>query len=204
MARRVKVDGGLIDRIVTLRREGQAQTAIAVELGVTQGKVSQVLRLRGLGGRLDKADEERSAFDELYAEWARASLSVRLLRQKMIKMGEKRYLGYARVKTEGEPLVFDEGNPITGNYVPRGAGDTMREEDAFQALSALAARPVGPCWYVVRDRWCSSDIDDEEAAVWTLSRSLDETGWETDGGFSGYGLKYADARELADGANRGV
>ena len=49
---------------------------------------------------------------------------------------------------------------------------------------------------------CSYDIDDDGAKVWTLSRSPTETGWETDGGYSGYGLSYGDARELADAANR--
>ena len=85
--------------------------------------------------------------------------------------GEKgmteRFLGLARLKNEGEPLRVDEGNDY-GNYVPRGAGQPRRDEDA-----------EGP-WYVVRDMGCSYDIDDDEAAVWTLSRSLDETGWETD------------------------
>ena len=100
----------------------------------------------------------------------------------------KRLLGEATLKTEGEAARFDEGVEF-GNYEPRGARQMVR--DAME----------GP-WYVVRDRWCSSNIDDEEAAVWTLSRSRTETGWETDGGYSGYGLIYADARALADAANR--
>ena len=100
----------------------------------------------------------------------------------------KRFLGEAQRRNEGEPTRFDEGTSF-GNYQPRGAGQMVR--DAME----------GP-WYVVRDQFCSSDIDDEEAAVWTLSRLRTETGWETDGGFNGYGLVYADARELADGANR--
>jgi hypothetical protein len=103
-------------------------------------------------------------------------------------MAERRFLGIARVRTEGEPARFDEG-VSHGNYIPRGAGQMIR--DAME----------GP-WYVVRDKSCSYDIDDEEAAVWTLSRSRTETGWETDSGFGGYGLIYWDARELADGANR--
>jgi hypothetical protein len=56
-------------------------------------------------------------------------------------------------------------------------------------------------WYVVRDDDCSYDIDDDEAEVWTLSLSPDETGWTTDSGYGGYGLPYPLARELADAAN---
>jgi hypothetical protein len=104
---------------------------------------------------------------------------------------ENRFLGLAKLKNEGEPVGFDEVVVYSGRQ-PRGAGQTMRDLPVHQQA-----------WYVVRDRFCSYDIDDEEAAVWTLSRSPDETGWETDGGFGGYGLTYADARALADAANRG-
>ena len=102
------IDGRLISRVLALRGEGKPQVAIAVECGVSQGTVSVILRRRGQGGRLVKAEEreKQDAFDELYSEWARAALSERLLRRKMIEMGEKRYLGYVRAKTEGEP---DEG-----------------------------------------------------------------------------------------------
>lgn len=100
----------------------------------------------------------------------------------------KRFLGEAQLRSEGGVTRFDEGVEFA-NHVPRGAGQMIR--DAME----------GP-WYVVRDQFCSYDIDDEEAHVWTLSRSRTEPGWETDGGYSGYGLIYADARELADGANR--
>ena len=109
---------------------------------------------------------------------------------RMALMSERRFLGQARLKNEGDETSFDEGSTF-GNYVPRGAGQTMRDGDM-----------QGGPWFVVRDKSCSSDIDDEEAAVWTLSRWPNETGWETDSGYSGYGLTYADARELADAANR--
>jgi hypothetical protein len=56
-------------------------------------------------------------------------------------------------------------------------------------------------WYVVRSKYCSYDIDDDEAKVWTLSLSPYIPGWATDSGFGGYGLPYPLARELADSAN---
>jgi hypothetical protein len=55
-------------------------------------------------------------------------------------------------------------------------------------------------WYVVA---CDPDADPEEK-VWTVSPWADDTGWETDGGFPGYGLKKAQAQELADAANKQV
>lgn len=59
-----------------------------------------------------------------------------------------------------------------------------------------------PRWYVV----CSPEANrkdkvDPEAAIWTLSRYPDCTGWITDGGYDGYGLKKIDAEELASAAN---
>ncbi len=56
-------------------------------------------------------------------------------------------------------------------------------------------------WYVVRESSCSSDIDDEDEKVWTLSHDPNEPGWNTDSGYGGYGLTYKLARELADAAN---
>ena len=56
-------------------------------------------------------------------------------------------------------------------------------------------------WHVVVDKYCSYP-DDPDAAVWTLSRDSNETGWETDSGYSGYGLLKADAEELANAANK--
>tara|TARA_R110000822_G_scaffold117943_3_gene250495 strand:- start:655 stop:945 length:291 start_codon:yes stop_codon:yes gene_type:complete len=55
-------------------------------------------------------------------------------------------------------------------------------------------------WYVTVDKYCS--YPDENSAVWTLSRDPDVTGWETDSGFSGYGMLKADAEELANAADR--
>lgn len=112
---------------------------------------------------------------------------------------EKRYLGHARLKNEGEPTRFDEGVEF-GDQRPLGEGQSMREVDLTNVW--LQPEEHQETWYVVRDPMCSYDIDDEEAHVWTLSRTPGEPGWETDGGYSGYGLKYSDARELADGANR--
>ena len=112
-------------------------------------------------------------------------------------MAERRFLGQAKLKNEGDATTFDPDSVTFGNYVPRGAGQTMRGDDLANVWLVEGLR-----WYVVRDKSCSSDIDDEEAAVWTLSRVPGEPGWETDSGFSGYGLTYADARELADGASR--
>lgn len=54
-------------------------------------------------------------------------------------------------------------------------------------------------WYVVVDPNCSYPEPDEY--VWTISRDPNETGWETDSGFNGYGLLKADAEELANAAN---
>jgi hypothetical protein len=52
-------------------------------------------------------------------------------------------------------------------------------------------------WYVTA--W-DEDADPQES-VWTLSRDPREAGWNTDGGFRGYGLTKADAEELANAAN---
>lgn len=121
---------------------------------------------------------------------ARIALHNRILDEEKAKaMKPKRYLGEARLKSEGAETVFDEGVEPGPRRRPRGEGHVIRDESE------------GP-WYVVRDEWCSYDIDDDEAKVWTLSRSPDETGWETDGGYSGYGLSYGDAQELASAANR--
>jgi hypothetical protein len=111
-------------------------------------------------------------------------------------MTEKRYLGVARLINEGGGAPFDpDGPPWTPlteeELAARGRGKMMRDGDPA----------VGGRWYVVRDSMCSYDIRDEEARVWTLSLSPTETGWNTDSGYSGYGLTYAEACELADAAN---
>ena len=50
-------------------------------------------------------------------------------------------------------------------------------------------------WYVVVDENCSYPEPHEH--VWTVSRDPNETGWNTDSGFNGYGLTKADAAEAA-------
>ena len=55
-------------------------------------------------------------------------------------------------------------------------------------------------YYVVADE-CSSDPADSEARIWTLSKHPENTGWETDSGFSGYGLLKEEAEFLALAAN---
>lgn len=111
-------------------------------------------------------------------------------------MTEKRILGIAPLLNEGGVAPFDpDGPPWTPlteeEQAARGRGKMMRDGDATTGLR----------WYVVRDDQCSYDIRDEEARVWTLSHSPDETGWETDSGYGGYGLTYAEANELATAAN---
>ena len=56
-------------------------------------------------------------------------------------------------------------------------------------------------WFVTVDKACCYP-DDPEEHVWTLSRDPNDTGWETDSGYSGYGLLKRDAEELANAANR--
>jgi hypothetical protein len=52
-------------------------------------------------------------------------------------------------------------------------------------------------WYVV-----TVAVDPEpEERVWTVSRDPDRPGWETDGGYPGYGLTRAEAEELVAAAN---
>jgi transcriptional regulator with XRE-family HTH domain len=49
---KVKVDARMIEKIKELRIKGKKQEEISVEVGVTQGTVSQILRGSGLGGQL--------------------------------------------------------------------------------------------------------------------------------------------------------
>jgi hypothetical protein len=55
-------------------------------------------------------------------------------------------------------------------------------------------------WFVTVDKYCSYPNPEEH--VWTISRDPNDTGWETDSGYSGYGLLKKDAEELANAANR--
>jgi hypothetical protein len=54
--------------------------------------------------------------------------------------------------------------------------------------------------YVVCDRH-TSYRDDPGAKIWTLSETLEDTGWETDSGFPGYGLTRAMAEYIAGCVN---
>ena len=56
-------------------------------------------------------------------------------------------------------------------------------------------------WFVTVDKY-SSHIDEPEARVWTVSKDPNNDGWETDGGYPGYGLPKKDAEELANAGNR--
>lgn len=58
-------------------------------------------------------------------------------------------------------------------------------------------------WYAVCHPYNSYEEGSERdgAAIWTVSRSPTETGWNTDSGYGGYGLTLADAQFLADAAN---
>lgn len=47
-----KVDARLIEEAKKLRIKGRTQGEIAVELGVSQGTISVILRCSGLGGKL--------------------------------------------------------------------------------------------------------------------------------------------------------
>jgi predicted transcriptional regulator len=53
------VDERLIAKAKALRKRGMTQEEIAVELGVTQGAISVILRQHGLGGKLVKAQKRR-------------------------------------------------------------------------------------------------------------------------------------------------
>lgn len=53
-------------------------------------------------------------------------------------------------------------------------------------------------WYVVGDAFA----DDKNEAYWTLSQNPNKPGWETDSAQPGYGLTYAQAKTLADAANK--
>jgi hypothetical protein len=46
------IDGRTIMQAVALRKQGLTQAAIAVELGLTQGTISLILREQNMGGRL--------------------------------------------------------------------------------------------------------------------------------------------------------
>lgn len=55
------------------------------------------------------------------------------------------------------------------------------------------------CWHVV----CHPDCSEPHplARVWTLTLDKNIPGWDTNGGYHGYGLTHSQAQELADAAN---
>ena len=57
-----KVDGRLIQSAKALRADGKTQEEIGVELGVSQGTVSVILRSEGLGGKLVREPSPLAAF----------------------------------------------------------------------------------------------------------------------------------------------
>ena len=56
-------------------------------------------------------------------------------------------------------------------------------------------------WYVVCHDSVAIACDEE---VWTVSKVPNKTGWDTDSGYEGYGLKKADAEFLAAAANEKI
>ena len=56
-----------------------------------------------------------------------------------------------------------------------------------------------PRWHVVCSPYAIEPQPHER--IWTVSQDPTETGWETDTGTQGYGLTWADAKELVDAAN---
>jgi transcriptional regulator with XRE-family HTH domain len=48
------IDEGFIEKVKALRAKGWKQDEIAVELGVSQGTISKILRAHGLSGYLVK------------------------------------------------------------------------------------------------------------------------------------------------------
>jgi len=60
-------------------------------------------------------------------------------------------------------------------------------------------------WYVVADDDAGAAyLGDPDMQIWTVSKHPRECGWETDGGFPGYGLTRADAEFLATAANEKI
>ena len=57
------------------------------------------------------------------------------------------------------------------------------------------------CDFETRDPWKEEEPPHADDPIWTISRDPKETGWENDSDCTGYGLKKADAEELANAAN---
>jgi hypothetical protein len=58
-----------------------------------------------------------------------------------------------------------------------------------------------PRWYVTTFWYDGMPPPPKTDLVWTISRDPTMPGWETDGGYAGYGLTWKAATELADAAN---
>lgn len=52
-------------------------------------------------------------------------------------------------------------------------------------------------WYVVSE----SDQSDDDEKVWTVSQYPDQSGWNSDSGYPGYGMPRVAAQFLVDAAN---
>ena len=59
-------------------------------------------------------------------------------------------------------------------------------------------------WYVVCDESVADESPDDDDEIWTVSKDPNKTGWNTDSGYEGYGLKKADAEFLAAAANEKI
>jgi predicted transcriptional regulator len=73
------VDERLIAKAKALRKQGRTQEEIAVELGVTQGTISVILRQHGLGGKLVKTQKAEEKVMNLRTKLAITGLGVALL-----------------------------------------------------------------------------------------------------------------------------
>lgn len=71
----------------------------------------------------------------------------------------------------------------------------------WDAVNRFQHRPKDSLDVFLRDLIANRILAGKEEKIWTLSRDPEEEGWETDCGEPGYGLTYADAKELADAAN---
>jgi hypothetical protein len=59
-------------------------------------------------------------------------------------------------------------------------------------------------FYVVDFRYDDKDVHRDDEKVFTVSTDPNKPGWETDGGYDGYGLTKAQAQFLVDAANEKI
>jgi hypothetical protein len=59
-------------------------------------------------------------------------------------------------------------------------------------------------FYVVDFRYDEKDVHEDHEKVFTVSNDPNEPGWDTDGGYDGYGLTKAQAQFLVDAANEKI